>query len=180
MTFSLRPTLRPAFLAFFALALTLGLAGCNNNIEKSAELTGDTAKERRLNEMDSIMGEGGLSLLGGRQQSGGGSIGVNGYLWRASLDTITTMPISLVDPFGGVILTDWYALDEHPDIRYKINVFIRGRELRTANIKVSVFKQRRQTDGSWVTIPLPEGADRGIENIILTRARDLRLVAYAQ
>ncbi|MEM7046522.1 MAG: DUF3576 domain-containing protein [Pseudomonadota bacterium] len=156
----------------------LVLVGCNNNIEQSQEISSRDSDGRQI-QGSLLGGEGGFVLNQSRTTTNTSGIGVNGYLWRASLDTLETMPISLVDPFGGVILTDWHAMAEHPDVRHKINLFIRGQDLRTPNLKVTVFKQRREADGRWVTVPLPEGAAQSIEDVILTRARDLRLITYA-
>ena len=82
--------------------------------------------------------------------SGSGGIGVNSFLWRASLDTIAFMPLLSADPFGGVIITDWYGPPESQNERFKLNVFILGKTLRSDGVRATVFKQVRDTDGSWV------------------------------
>ncbi len=100
------------------------------------------------------------------------SMGVNSYLWRASLETLDFMPISEVDPFGGVIITDWYASPEAPDERFKANVYILDTNLRADALKTSIFKQVRN-GGGWTDAAVDGDTARQIENAILTRAREL-------
>src|SRR3569833_4342040 len=76
-------------------------------------------------------------------------IGVNGYLWRASLDTLAFMPLSSADPYGGVIITDWYANPEKPDERFKAQVYILATRLRAAGLAVTVYTQTRAAGGQW-------------------------------
>jgi hypothetical protein len=125
----------------------------------------------------SLFGEDGFSLFGGNKPNegeGGAGIGVNALLWRASLDTINFMPVSSADPFGGVILTDWFSPAETPDERFKVNVYVLGRELRADGIKATVFRQRRGTSGDWVDAPVDPKTAIDVENSILTRARQIR------
>ncbi len=124
---------------------------------------------------DSIFGKGGFTLLGGRAEEGAETgIGVNAWLWRASLDTVSFMPLASADPFGGTILTDWYSAPEHTDERLKLNVFILGKQLRSDGVKVRAFRQVRAKNGSWKDAAVsPETAAR-IEDAILARARQLR------
>ena len=99
-------------------------------------------------------------------------MGVNSFLWRASLETLEFMPLEQVDPFGGVILTDWYASPEAPDERFKANVYILDANLRADALKTSIFKQVRNGN-SWTDAPTDADTARQIENAILTRAREL-------
>ncbi len=124
----------------------------------------------------SIFGAGGLSLGGKRsEEDGGGSgIGVNSFLWRASLDTVSFMPLASADPFGGTILTDWYTAPETPNERYKVNVFILGRQLRSDGVRVRVFKQE-QAKGGWQDVNVSGDTAHRLEDSILTRARQLRV-----
>lgn len=100
------------------------------------------------------------------------NMGVNSYLWRASLETLEFMPLSEVDPFGGVIITDWYANPEAPDERFKANVYILDANLRADALKTSIFKQVRNGN-SWIDAKTDADTSRQIENAILTRAREL-------
>ena len=103
------------------------------------------------------------------------AIGVNGYLWRATLDTLSFMPLQSADPYGGVIVTDWYTNPEKPDERFKCTVYILDSRLRADGLNVAVFKQLRDASGNWVDQPTAGQTETDIENSILTRARQLRL-----
>lgn len=103
------------------------------------------------------------------------SIGVNGYLWRATLDTLSFMPLASADPYGGVIITDWYVNPEKPDERFKCTVYILDSRLRADGLNVAVFKQNRDASGQWIDAPSAGQTETDIENAILTRARQLRL-----
>ena len=109
-----------------------------------------------------------------KSEQGGGGIGVNALLWRASLDTINFMPVTSADPFGGVIITDWYAPAETPNERFKLNIYILGRELRADGVKVAVFRQRRDTAGNWADAAVETRTPTDVENAILARARQIR------
>ncbi|MGH6987105.1 MAG: DUF3576 domain-containing protein [Caulobacteraceae bacterium] len=102
-------------------------------------------------------------------------IGVNGYLWRATLDTLAFMPLSSADPYGGVVITDWYADPQDPSERFKAVVYILDSRLRADGINVTVFKQVNNGAGGWVNSPTSPQTSIDIENAILTRARQLRL-----
>ncbi len=102
-------------------------------------------------------------------------IGVNAFLWRASLDTLSFMPLASADPFGGVIITDWYANPEKPDERFKATVYILDTRLRADGVSVTVFKQVKDSAGGWSNAPVSGQTDVDVENAILTRARQLKL-----
>jgi hypothetical protein len=103
------------------------------------------------------------------------AISVNGYLWRASLDTLSFMPLESADPYGGVIVTDWYTNPEKPNERFKCTVYILDSRLRADGLNVAVFKQVQDASGNWVDQPAAAQTETDIENSILTRARQLRL-----
>ena len=103
------------------------------------------------------------------------NLGVNGYLWRATLDTLAFMPLVSADPWGGTVITDWYVNPEKPDERFKATVYILDTRLRADGLKVTVFKQARDASGGWVDAPTSDQTETDIENAILTRARQLRL-----
>jgi hypothetical protein len=104
-------------------------------------------------------------------------LGVNAYLWRASLDTVSFMPLATVDPLGGVIITDWYANPQTPEERFKMTVYIFDKRMRADGVKVAVFRQVRQGKSDWVDAQTnPETATK-LENAILTRARQFRVDA---
>ena len=106
---------------------------------------------------------------------GGAGLGVNAYLWRGALDTLSFMPLASADPFGGVIITDWYANPEKPDERFKATVYILDTRLRADGVSVTVFKQVKDTAGGWTNAPVSGQTDVDVENAILTRARQLKL-----
>ena len=128
----------------------------------------------------SVFGSGGLNIFGSGQPdegggAGGGGIGVNSYLWRASLDTISFMPLASADPFGGVIITDWYTPPETPEERFKINVYILGRDLRADGVRAAVFKQQKDGIGGWIDAAVDQKTPIELEDAILTKARQLRI-----
>jgi len=102
-------------------------------------------------------------------------IGVNAYLWRGTLDTLAFMPLASADPYGGVVITDWYINPEKPDERFKATVYILDTRLRADGLNVTVFKQTKDASGAWVDAPVAGQTDIEIENAILTKARQLRL-----
>jgi hypothetical protein len=104
----------------------------------------------------------------------GSGIGVNAYLWRGALDTLSFMPLSSADPFGGVIITDWYQPPGDASERYKATAYILGQDLRADGVRVSVFKQVSQ-NGQWVDAEVAPGTDEEIEDKVLARARQLRV-----
>ena len=107
----------------------------------------------------------------------GNGVGVNSYLWRASLDTLGFMPLASADPFGGVIITDWYAPPAAPAERFKVTVYILDKRLRADGLKVSVFRQMRAGNGSWSDAELNPETPAKLENAILARARQMRIAS---
>lgn len=104
------------------------------------------------------------------------TIGVNSYLWRASLDTLSFMPLAQTDSNGGVIVTDWYANPAAPAERIKVTVTILDQDLRADAIRVAVQRQINR-NGEWVIAPVQAATAQKMEDLILTRARDLRRAA---
>ena len=124
---------------------------------------------------ETVFGKGGLNLFGSDEpKNTGGALGVNSYLWRASLDTVSFMPVNSADPFGGVIITDWHSPTEAPSERFKLNVYILGRALRADGVRVAVFRQVQDRRGTWKDAGVPEETSIKIEDAILFRARQLR------
>lgn len=155
------------------LAAIVVLSGCTyspldvTNPDDPADTNYETRK--------TVFGEGGLgNFLGESNNDSGGAIGVNSFLWRASLETISFMPINTADAFGGVIITDWFSPPESPGERFKLNVYILGRTLRADGVKVSVFRQVRDPSGNWVDSEVPGETAPKVEDSILTKARILR------
>ena len=101
------------------------------------------------------------------------SIGVNSYLWRAAIDTVSFAPLLQADPNGGVIVTDWYASPQNPGERIKLTISILDQDLRADALRVAASRQINQ-NGTWVDAPVAAATVQKLEDIILTRARDLR------
>jgi hypothetical protein len=104
---------------------------------------------------------------------GGSGIGVNAFLWRGALDTIAFMPLSSADPFGGVIITDWYTPPGTSGERFKATIYILSRDLRSDGIRVNIYRQVLQ-NGQWVDATVAESTVADIENKVLARARHMR------
>ena len=102
-------------------------------------------------------------------------IGVNAYLWRATLDTLSFMPLATADPWGGIINYDWYVDPQAPNERFKATVFILDTRLRADALNVTITKEVRDAAGSWVTAPVAAQTETDLENAILTKARQLNL-----
>jgi hypothetical protein len=139
--------------------LVLPLAGCGSSSDTTTNM--DT---------------GATIMAGGNNRL---TLGVNSYLWHATLDTLAFMPLQSADPFGGVVITDWYVAPNAPDERLKVTIYIMDRALRADGLKVVVFRQTR-TAGVWSDAqPSPDIAHK-LEDAILTRARELRLATLNQ
>ncbi len=146
-----------------------------------------SASRDRWNKMGSVLGDdGGIDLLGGKKKSSdswlfGGSdkkgksiMTVNPFLWQASLDVVSFMPIRNSDPVGGVISTDWHEDPEYPGERYIINIVIKSSELNINNIKVTVFKQKLENN-VWRAVKASKEIAQDLEEKILTKARQLNI-----
>ena len=101
-------------------------------------------------------------------------IPINPYLWRGSLETIEFMPLVSADPFAGIIITDWYTGLNSPNERCKINIFIKGSEMKTSNLKVNSFCQI-MVDGNWLDQQINQKNNADLENAILNKAKKIRL-----
>jgi hypothetical protein len=161
-----------------ALALVVGmgmlLSACGSDPAFPERDKGADAPRMVGERKDAAFGSESLFGSTKRNDDGGRGIGVNSFLWRASLDTLGFMPIANADPFGGTILTEWYQLPETPAERFKLNIFIIDRALRADGVRVTVFKQVRDASGAWVDTKVDPKMNGEIENSILTRARQLR------
>ncbi|MEM8921298.1 MAG: DUF3576 domain-containing protein [Pseudomonadota bacterium] len=149
-------------LGLLASAALVALAGCSSGRGGGVEASNTSRAD-------------GVGLFGGDADEVPG-IGVNAFLWRASLDTLSFMPLDNADPWGGVINTEWYANPEKPDERFKATVYILDTRLRADAVTVSVFKETSGENG-WETAAIDPATTIAIENAILTRARQLRLAA---
>lgn len=159
------------------LTILLGLCACSTLGIKSDATYDDRAKEKLYKNGSLASDEGGITLFGGKdKKTAENGLGVNAFLWRATLDTISFMPLASADPFGGVIVTDWYSAPETPNERIKMNVLILDRDLRADGVKVTVFRQEKSTgkNPDWADAKVNPTTATSIESSILTRARQLR------
>lgn len=182
-----RPGARRAALHVAAGAALLALAGCGG-FEDVATSRTDPGKENPLTqrpygpnekEVGTLTG-GSLFNTNKGDQNGGANLAVNKHLWRATLDTITSLnflTLSSTDPYGGVIITDWGVPPETPAERLKVTAYITSAELKPQSLKVQVNRQTRGDAGEWVAAPVASETPRALEDAILTRARQLRIAA---
>jgi hypothetical protein len=134
-------------------------------------------EDARQEKRGKLTGEDGLNIFGGggEEDKKSSGLGVNSFLWRASLDTLSFMPIAQADPFGGTILTDWYEDPAAKGERFKVNVTILDDRLRSDGLKVSVFRQKLDETNAWRDTEVSKKTASDLENAILTRARQLRI-----
>ena len=140
-----RLTFRSAGRVALIAALSLGMAACASKSRPKADLAASRVT----------------------------TIGVNSYLWRAALDTLSFMPLLQTDSNGGVIVTDWYTNPANPGERVKVSVTILDQDLRADALRVAASRQVAQGSG-WVDAPVQAATAQKLEDIILTKARDLR------
>jgi hypothetical protein len=184
---------RPGSLALAGLFLAIaagGLTGCGQNQgadtgtidRRTADIQrGIGGRTQPSNE--GLFGPGGL--FGSRDDKRKGleepGIAVNAFLWRASLDTVSFMPLASADPFGGTIITDWYSPPESPNERLKVQITILDRDLRADGVRASVFRQTLSAGNrGWVDATVDPRTGLELENQILTRARQLRIAQTGQ
>ncbi len=167
-------------IALAGALLALALGGCGLFGDKQlpkgttpAEMPGGTVSEPPGGTADRQATPILPAFSKGTESSVGQSIGVNTFLWRGALDTVSFMPLVSADPFGGVIITDWYAPPETPQERFKLNIYILGKDLRAEALRVTVFHQK-QTDGQWQDVASEQHTATELEDTILSRAERLR------
>ena len=160
-----------------ALAGIVALAACGPT--KVRGVADDEYQDYRTKggEQGKLLGDQGLVFGVGKGTNAkpeeGGALGVNAYLWRATLDTLAFMPLASADPFGGVVITDWYEPPGGGGERFKATAYILGRQLRADGLKLSIFRQTIQ-NGRWVDAAVSPVTTSDIENKVLARARELR------
>lgn len=173
------------------LAMAVLVAGCGGRDLSAKKETGP--KSGPVNRYDpdaeGLFGEGGFSLGralsgdllgGGKDGKKGSAAPVNKYLWQASLDTVSFMPLASTDPFTGVIATDWSSTETAPGERFKVTVYLTSPELAATSIKVAVYRQVRDASGNWVQTAVDPATPSRLEDAILTRARQMRVAALEE
>jgi hypothetical protein len=165
----------------FGLGLLAGCSSLGENMRVPGQDEYNTGSRRdqvrgRLGGGDGILVLGTDRSSQSRRQgndAAGTGLGVNAYLWRATLDTLSFMPLSSADPFGGVVITDWYSPPGVTGERFRATAYILGRQLRSDGVRVVVFRQEQQR-GAWVDAPVSAGTASELEDQVLNRARELR------
>jgi hypothetical protein len=163
--------------AVMLMGAASGLSGCGSSPTQTPVFDPQTSNLPGALSQNS--GSGTLFTFGGNKGSGGQTgtgIQVNAYLWRASLDTLSFMPLVSADPFGGVIITDWYVPPGTPNERFKANAYILSQTMSANAVQVSVFHQV-QENGQWVDAQVDPATASGLEDRILSRAADLKAEA---
>jgi hypothetical protein len=173
----MKNTARPILLLGLALPLLAACAGGRQ--VQNTEYGTDNPRELALRQTGAATSSGivvfGVDRSRQAQEaaSGGGGMTVNAFLWRASLDTLSFMPLASADPFGGVIITDWYSPPQADGERFKATAFVIGRQLRSDGVRVQVFRQI-QRGNQWVDAPASTSTNSEMEDRVLARARELR------
>jgi hypothetical protein len=159
-------------------AALIGLAACDVTSDENTSYP-KTDKDTRNDRRGKITGDEGLTIGAGGsskdKEAGKNPLGVNSFLWRATLDTLSFLPITAADPFGGTVLTDWYEDAQAPGERFKVNVLILDRQLRADSLKISTFRQKKDGKSNWADAPTDAKLGRQLEDTVLTRARELRV-----
>lgn len=148
----------------------LFLIGCSYISDPTKDPLPQTAHEQRSSNFGKLFGDLTFFPLGKADKP---VIGVNTYLWRACLDALSFMPLASADPFGGVIITDWYASPKSPKERFKVNVLIMGRQLRSNAIQLKLFRQIYEKD-QWKDTSINPLSTQALEETIFKRARYLK------
>lgn len=161
------------FVTLAAIAAAAAATGCSTS-SKAGGGPDDPSIPRAIDDRaPGGLNIGGL-LGGGGNQRKQAEIGVNSFLWRASMETLSFMPLASADPYGGVIITDWYANPEKPNERFKATVYILDTRLRADGIKVALFRETLTANG-WNTAATDPDTTLQLENAILKKARDLKI-----
>ena len=172
-------------------SLVAGLTACGGNQEsgekreskvvttETRESTGDgiviIGKRKNQNQLSVARFFG-----GGDDYDTTSDLNVNQHLWRASVSTLSKLPLKNVDPYSGIIETEWYTPAGGQNEQVRTSVFILGPQLRTENIRVSVFVRERGEAGGWSIRPGNPSTATKVENVILRAARRSRVAANEQ
>lgn len=167
--------------AIIATTFAVALSACSHVTPAETTQYGKDEKYNKPAQETIFSNDGGiakmLGLKGGSNNNGAPGVGVNTYLWRATLDTLSFLPLSSADPFGGVVITDWYAPPASPDERFKVTIYILDRQLNAAALKAAVFRQTKDATGNWIDAAVDVKTAQKLEDQILTRARELRIAS---
>lgn len=174
----MKPVFRPSSLAALAItSLCLVLTACGSSPKIEHDYPSSS-----LGNSDPQMGslfDGATTIFGGGEaQVAAPALPVNGYMWRAALETFSFLPMQSADPVAGVIITDWYSDPVKPDERFKATIYVMDRDLRADALRVSTFRETR-TNNVWSAAEVAPQTNRRLEDAILVRARELRIADQA-
>ncbi len=174
-------TRTPLALGLLLPALILGACGGGENTrqvqnDEYGDYRGNRVRSRPLGSSAGIVVFGVDREREARQAAAaaGTGIGVNAYLWRATLDTLSFMPLASADPFGGTVITDWYSPPAAQGERFRAQAYVMGRQLRSDGVRVQVFRQVIDRSGQWADAPVSVSTNSELEDKVLARARELR------
>ncbi|MEL7026284.1 MAG: DUF3576 domain-containing protein [Pseudomonadota bacterium] len=136
---------------------TRGLFGTERDVDAQFEASGNVrpGSER----------ESGFFDLFGAQDDPNVTVEVNKYIWNASLEVLSFLPIQTVDPFSGVIVTG-FGRPPGGGRAYRATVLVQDPALDARSLTLSL-----QTQSG----PASPETTRAVEDAILTRARQLRI-----
>lgn len=171
--------LRTAHMLAGSAVLALVVAGCDGGPNTDPWPT--DPQQRGVE--GKLFGEDGLSvssvrsggIFGGSNEATGDSLPVNKFLWQASLDTLSFLPLASTDPFTGVIATDWGVAPQNPGERFKVTAYMLSPSLAASSLKVAVYREIRSPEGAWIPAAIDPETPRKLEDAILTRARQIRI-----
>ena len=162
----------------FPIIAALTLSACSLFAGGDTSSFPKTDEDRRKDRIGKLTGDEGIVIVGPSEKEKDASnnpLGVNSFLWRATLDTLSFLPFAATDPWGGVIHTEWYEDPQTPGERFKVTALILDRQLRADSLKISAFRQVRNAKGEWQDAPVDAQMGRKLEDTVLTRARQLRV-----
>lgn len=157
-------------LKFIVMILSVFLIQCTHISNPTTDPLPKTAKEERSSNFGKLFGDLTFLPFGSKDKP---VIGVNTYLWRASLDALSFMPLTSADPFGGIIITDWYTSAKNPHERFKVTIFIIGRQLQSNALQIKIFRQLYEKN-QWRDAAVKTASIDALEETIFKRARHIK------
>lgn len=153
--------------------LLLSLVACGKDLTIEPDYPEN--QKTGVENMGSLFDSPNFTLFGNSDNSTGTpTMAVNSFLWRASLETFSFMPLTTADQLSGIIITDWYSEPSVPDERMKVTILILDKSLRADALRITAFREKRTSLG-WETTPVADQTNRRLEDVVLVRARELRI-----
>ncbi len=153
--------------------LLLSLVACGNDLTIEPDYPEN--QKTGVENMGSLFDGNSLSLFSSStSEASSPTLAVNSFLWRAALETFSFMPLTTADQLSGIIITDWYSEPSVPDERMKVTILILDKSLRADALRITAFREKRTSLG-WETSPVADQTSRKLEDVVLVRARELRI-----